>query len=258
MRLPWILLLALLACTWTSVVSAWEQLDYDIFDLVDDIQTATTSEIVKAHRRLSLAVHPDKNPSKEAEKTFKQLGAITAILKDSEKRDRYGFFLKNGVPTWRGTGYYYKRHRPGLSGVLIMLTIFGSAVHYLLLYVGWWRGNDRWRTLQADLKKRKGRASSGGTGAVQGYIVTEEGDWPVKKPTLASVFAIAIPLWFVRRLVMPNRREDDGDGEATLAEHTSDEEVAGNDHGSDNNNSGRNTPTPSQRTLRPRRRKANK
>jgi hypothetical protein len=28
---------------------------------------------------------------------------------------RYDFFYKNGVPKWRGTGYYYSRYRPGLG-----------------------------------------------------------------------------------------------------------------------------------------------
>ena len=27
----------------------------------------------------------------------------------------YDFFYKNGVPVWRGTGYYYSRFRPGLG-----------------------------------------------------------------------------------------------------------------------------------------------
>ena len=29
--------------------------------------------------------------------------------------DSYDFFYKNGVPKWRGTGYYYSRFRPGLG-----------------------------------------------------------------------------------------------------------------------------------------------
>ena len=28
---------------------------------------------------------------------------------------RYDFFYKNGLPKWRGTGYYYSRFRPGLG-----------------------------------------------------------------------------------------------------------------------------------------------
>ncbi|RKP07298.1 DnaJ domain-containing protein, partial [Thamnocephalis sphaerospora] len=152
-----------------QMARAWEQLDYDIFDLVDDVrrehgedatfysvlgldQSATTAQIIKAHRKLSLGVHPDKNPSKEAQRVFTRLGSITGMLKDSEKRERYEFFLKNGVPTWRGTGYYYKRHRPGLGSVLVALGVFGSAVHYLLMYVGWWRGRERWQLLQEDVR----------------------------------------------------------------------------------------------------------
>ena len=29
--------------------------------------------------------------------------------------NRYDFFYKNGVPKWRGTGYYYSRFRPGIG-----------------------------------------------------------------------------------------------------------------------------------------------
>lgn len=28
---------------------------------------------------------------------------------------RYDHFYKNGVPRWRGTGYYYSRWRPGMT-----------------------------------------------------------------------------------------------------------------------------------------------
>ncbi len=39
----------------------------------------------------------------------------------------YDFFYKNGVPVWRGTGYYYSRFRPGLgvSGLLATESING-------------------------------------------------------------------------------------------------------------------------------------
>ena len=43
------------------------------------------------------------------------LSALT--LRNDVKRVlvRYDFFYKNGVPRWRGTGYYYSRFRPGLG-----------------------------------------------------------------------------------------------------------------------------------------------
>lgn len=52
---------------------------------------------------------------------FARLGVIAAILRNGEKRKRYDFFYKNGVPKWRGTGYYYERFRPGLGVRLIPL-----------------------------------------------------------------------------------------------------------------------------------------
>jgi hypothetical protein len=68
-----ILILTLAICVWTSVAFAWEQLDYDIFDLVDDVrrahgedatfysvldvpETASVADINKAHRKLSRSV----------------------------------------------------------------------------------------------------------------------------------------------------------------------------------------------------------
>ena len=65
---------------------------------------------------------------------FARLGVISTILRNKEGRERYvigssqpccsqaltffnryDFFYKNGVPKWRGTGYYYSRFRPGLG-----------------------------------------------------------------------------------------------------------------------------------------------
>src|ERR1700728_4461005 len=59
---------------------------------------------------------PDKNPNvKNVHERFSRLSVVAAILKNEESRERYDFFFKNGVPKWRGTGYYYSRFRPGLG-----------------------------------------------------------------------------------------------------------------------------------------------
>ena len=44
-----------------------------------------------------------------------------ALIYCAARGPRYDFFYKNGVPKWRGTGYYYSRFRPGLgvSGGLV-------------------------------------------------------------------------------------------------------------------------------------------
>lgn len=140
--------------------------------------TASQDEIAKAYRTKSRKIHPDKAkqsfiasrakatsnsklglknkkpgvhvnkaPSegeihaavKKASERYARLGVITEILK-GPGRERYDYFLSNGFPSWRGTGYYYARFRPGLGTVLVGLFIFGGGlVHYGALYLSWKR-----------------------------------------------------------------------------------------------------------------------
>lgn len=80
-----------------------------------------------------MQLHPDKNKGvKGAHERFARLGVVAAILRDSGNRERYDFFYKNGVPVWRGTGYYYSRFRPGLGAVLMFLVITTSGVQYVV------------------------------------------------------------------------------------------------------------------------------
>jgi DnaJ family protein C protein 1 len=70
---------------------------------------------------------PDKNPGvKGIHERFARLGVVATILRKKEGRKRYDFFYKNGVPKWRGTGYYYQRFRPGL-GVGVPSCFFSRA-----------------------------------------------------------------------------------------------------------------------------------
>lgn len=133
-----------------TVVSAWIKEDHEIFDLVTALEasegkgttfyswldvssTATLVQINKAYRKKSMQLHPDKNPGvKGIHERFARLGVIAAILKDTEGRKRYDFFYKNGVPKWRGSGYYYARFRPGLGTVLVFLIILTSGLQYLV------------------------------------------------------------------------------------------------------------------------------
>ncbi|WVF65618.1 hypothetical protein IAT40_000348 [Kwoniella sp. CBS 6097] len=149
MRSPITLILLLLGLA--ATVLAWSNEDYEIFDIVSALEaaegkgtdfynhigvepSATSGEINKAYRKKSLELHPDKNPGvKNIQERFARLGVIAQILRSPEKRERYNFFHKNGVPRWRGTGYYYSRYRPTLSHTLAFLIVLTSAFHYLVL-----------------------------------------------------------------------------------------------------------------------------
>ncbi|KAH8925482.1 DnaJ-domain-containing protein [Atractiella rhizophila] len=145
----------LLAFTLFLPLLAWDQQDYEIFDLVSALESAegkgttfytflnltkgaSLKDINTAYKKRSLQLHPDKNPDvphQKAQERFARLGVIKDILKDSEKRKRYDYFHDAGVPTWRGTGYYYSRFRPGLRSVLLFLAFLTNGIHYLILHL---------------------------------------------------------------------------------------------------------------------------
>ncbi|KAL9057604.1 MAG: hypothetical protein Q9162_002219 [Coniocarpon cinnabarinum] len=92
-------------------------------------KTSSTTVTEKEKRRLT----------KEANDRYAILPAIAGILRD-QRRERYDYFLKNGFPKWRGTGYYYARFRPGFSSVVLgLLVVFGGGAHYGAMYISWKR-----------------------------------------------------------------------------------------------------------------------
>jgi len=149
-------LVALATC-----VLAWEKEDYEIFDLVTAVEkaegkgttfyswldvpsSATTGEISKAYRKKSIQLHPDKNPGVGGiHERFARLGVIAAILRNPESRKRYDFFYKNGVPKWRGTGYYYARFRPGIGTVMTFLVVLTTGLQYMVQKLNYARDLER-------------------------------------------------------------------------------------------------------------------
>lgn len=191
-------LFVLLCSGLLALVAGFTKDDHEIFRLRDEIQasegpevtfydflgvkaSASQDEIVKAYRKKSRIIHPDKAKQsliaskakatskpllglknkepgvhvnkapteseiqtavKKASERYARLGVITEILK-GPGRERYNFFLSSGFPKWRGTGYYYARFRPGLGSVLVGLFAFGGGlVHYAAMYVSWQRQRD--------------------------------------------------------------------------------------------------------------------
>jgi len=111
---------------------------------LDVSPSASFAEVGRAYRKKSVALHPDKNPGvKGAPERFARLGVIAQILRNREGRERYDFFYKNGVPKWRGTGYYYQRYRPGLGSVMIFLIVVTSGLQFVIQRLNYKRDLER-------------------------------------------------------------------------------------------------------------------
>lgn len=80
--------------------------DTQYYDILGISSNASEGEIKKAYRKLAIKWHPDKNKDnqKEAEKKFKEISEAYGILSDSEKRQMYDQFGKDGINENGGPG----------------------------------------------------------------------------------------------------------------------------------------------------------
>ena len=70
----------------------------DYYDILGIPKTASADEIKKAHRKLALKYHPDRNKNnKEAEEKFKEIQEAYDVLSDATKRSNYDQFGHAGV-----------------------------------------------------------------------------------------------------------------------------------------------------------------
>jgi DnaJ family protein B protein 4 len=66
------------------------------YEVLNVSREASTDEIKRAYRSLSLKWHPDRNPSPEAMSKFQEISAAYEILSDEGKRREYNFELDGG------------------------------------------------------------------------------------------------------------------------------------------------------------------
>lgn len=70
----------------------------DYYDVLGVSRTASGDDIRRAHRKLALKYHPDRNKDdKSAEEHFKEVQEAYDVLSDAEKRKRYDQFGHAGV-----------------------------------------------------------------------------------------------------------------------------------------------------------------
>jgi len=75
--------------------------DKDLYKILGVNKNATQEELKRAYRKLTMELHPDRNPDnrEEAERKFKEMKAAYDILSDEQKRatyDRHGFEAASG------------------------------------------------------------------------------------------------------------------------------------------------------------------
>lgn len=64
----------------------WVTIKKHIFS--PSFQTATSAEIRKAFRQLSVVLHPDKSDAEDANVQFRNLVSVYEVLKDPVKREK--------------------------------------------------------------------------------------------------------------------------------------------------------------------------
>ncbi|XP_042801009.1 dnaJ homolog subfamily C member 1 [Panthera leo] len=219
---PPLLLLLLLLLAAVGPAHGWESGDLELFDLVEEVQLnfyqflgveqgASSADIRKAYRKLSLTLHPDKNKDENAETQFRQLVAIYEVLKDDERRQRYDDILINGLPDWRQPVFYYRRVRKMSNAELaLLLFIILTVGHYAVV---WSIYLEKQLDELLSRKKREKKKKTGGKSVdVSKLGASEKNERLVMKPQWHDLLPCKLGIWFCLTLkALPHLIQDAGE-----------------------------------------------
>ncbi|KAF1761075.1 hypothetical protein GCK72_009329 [Caenorhabditis remanei] len=154
------ILIPLANCQWTTedlaLYDLVEEVGVNFYEWFDIPRDATSNQVKKAYRKLTLEWHPDRNSAPDATEKFRQVAGIYEVLKTAELREKYDNILENGLPSWRQPLYYYRRMRKlaWYESILVLLFI-GTIAHYLMMWAAYF---EKTLVYKQNVKKsRKGK-----------------------------------------------------------------------------------------------------
>ncbi|NWI86368.1 DNJC1 protein, partial [Pitta sordida] len=158
-------------------------------------QDASSADIRKAYRKLSLVLHPDKNRDENAETQFRQLVAIYEVLKDEERRQRYDDILINGLPDWRQPVFYYRRVRKMSNAELaLLLFIILTVGHYAVV---WSIYLEKQLDELLSRKKREKKKKAGVRSADEAKLAApDKNERVLDKPQWHDLLPCKLGIWF--------------------------------------------------------------
>uniref|UniRef100_A0A8C8RUR4 DnaJ homolog subfamily C member 1 n=1 Tax=Pelusios castaneus TaxID=367368 RepID=A0A8C8RUR4_9SAUR len=205
-RRPGLALAPLLLLVLVLPARAWDSADLELFDLVEEVpqnfygflglpQDASSADIRKAYRKLSLTLHPDKNKDENAETQFRQLVAIYEVLKDEERRKRYDDILINGLPDWRQPVFYYRRVRKMSNAELaLLLFIILTVGHYAVV---WSIYLEKQLDELLSKKKRDKKKKTGGRSTDEVKLgAADKNERSLEKPQWRDLLPCKLGIWF--------------------------------------------------------------
>ncbi|OQR79799.1 dnaJsubfamily C member 1-like [Tropilaelaps mercedesae] len=183
--------------------------DLDLFDVVEDVkqnfyefleipENATTSDIRKAYRKLSLQYHPDRNSDPEAPETFRKIAAVMEVLKDEKKRMKYHEVLQYGIPDWARSmyyRYYRKARKMGPAEMGVMMAIIVTVAQTLWMWTSYW---EKKFTIESNFSEAIKRKKQRSTNAKKNRAAEEEIN-QIRQELMSRISAPTFKdIWFVR------------------------------------------------------------